>query len=251
MSHIYSVLTGVSSKLNTLFKDYAGEGRANTLSRVPDFAMIAVNRELIHNPGLATSPDVNLILKKPIVINTENDFNPIYLCVVENATTHIIDRIPIFVDRKGNQGPGIATIIGVPELLFKDFEYESTIKRLRELFLGILATDSKMKFEADPILLRLAKSTSIKVDTYDITMMLVVFACTYINIKSWYANSDAIGQDIDIEPDDIFYGMEDQLSDNIKANIAKALSKSSRSYNELRDSITSGKLIKEFLSPSK
>ena len=247
MSHIYSVLTGVSSKLNTLFKDYAGEGRANTLSKVPDFAMIAVTRALVHNPDLAVSSDANLILKKPIIINTEDDFNPIYVFMVENATTHIIDRIPIFVDRKGTQGPGIATIIGIPELLFNDFEYESTIKRLRSLFLDILATDTAMKFEADPILLRLSKSTSIKVDTYDITMMLAAFACTYINIRSWFANTDAVGNQVPIEASQIVKDMEN-LPDDIKTNLSRALGKYAKTYNELRDSITTGKLIKEFLT---
>ena len=104
-----------------------------------------------------------------------------------------------------------------------------------------------MKFEADPILLRLSKSTSIKVDTYDITMMLAAFACTYINIRSWFANTDAVGNQVPIEASQIVKDMEN-LPDDIKTNLSRALGKYAKTYNELRDSITTGKLIKEFLT---
>lgn len=248
MAHAYGILSAVNAKLNTLFKDYTNEARANTLSKVPDFMFVSVNRAIDASPDILIDPNVNATVSKPILAATGDDFAPVYMCIVGNINKPIIDKMPVFVDRKGNQGYGIAIVLGVPEILFTEsMTSDQAAVMLKDLYFRLLSMDPGMQFEVSPAIIRLYKSPKVFIPSYDITMTIAAIACININLRNWYFVNLPGGGD-PVEPKEALSAFTDkELTPEIKERLTKTFNKYAKNIGDLNSAVGNGRLLKSFM----
>lgn len=244
MAHIFDVLSTINGQLNILAKDYSGQGKARHLNCAPDFIAMVINRAIDTIPGILEDPEKNASIEKPTLGSTGDYYNPVYLAVVDNITTAIVDKVPVMVNYKDAHGPGTAYIVGVPKKLFSDeITPENSATILRNIYIPILNMDKEMEYSASPAIIMLHNDNRIKISTYDLTMMLVAIGCININIRNWYVTENG-------NPVDSSYAISafpEIKKDEIKESLIRVYEKHGKSINELRDSVANGKLVRVFM----
>lgn len=246
MAHIFDVLSTINGQLNILSKDYDGQGRARHLNNAPEFMLMAINRAIDCNPDIMIDSDANATIEKPVLGTTGDHYNPVYIAVVGNINTPVVDKVPIMVNYKDAHGPGTAYIIGVPKILFSS-DSDGAAALLRKIYLDVLSMDKEMEYSASPSILIIQDKPDINVKTYDLTMMLVAMACIHINLRNWYVDTDT-GKPVDPTVMlDAFPEFDQYKADEVKNGVFRTLTKYGKNINEIRDAVGNGKLVKLFL----
>lgn len=247
MAHIFDVMSTVNGQLNILAKDYAGQGPTRHLNNVPDFVIMAVNRAIDTNTSLLIESEKNASIEKPILGSTGDHYSPVYLGVVNNISTPIVDKVPIMANYKDAHGPGTAYIVGVPKKLFDPettAEEVSTI--LRNIYFPLLNMDKEMEYAASPATLIIHNKPGVNIKTYDLTMTLVAIGCMYVNVRNWFVTDT--GSPVDatlILP--AFPEFEKYNAKSVEDGIVRTLGKYGKNINDLRDAVANGKLVRVFM----
>ena len=247
MAHIFDVLSTINGQLNILAKDYMGQGKARHLNCAPDFVLMSINRAIDVNKELLIDSDKNASVEKPVLGSTGDHFNPVYLVVVSNIRSPIIDKVPVIVNYKEAHGPGTAYIVGVPKLLFEaDTDDEMAAKILRDIYFPVLDMDKEMEFKASPATLIIHDQAGVNIKTYDLTMVLVAIGCIYVNLRNWYVTDSGKP----ISPSHLFEAFpefDQYKAESVKEGIVLAFEKHGKNINEIRDAVASGKLVRVFM----
>lgn len=246
MAHIFDVLSTINGQLNILSKDYDGRGKARHLNNAPEFMLMAINRAIDSNPDIMIDKDHNATIEKPILGATGDHYNPVYIAVVGNINSPVVDKVPIMVDYKDAHGPGTAYIIGIPKILFSA-DSDKAAELLRKIYLPVLDMDKEMQYSASPSILIIQDKPGVDIKTYDLTMILVALACIHINLRNWYVETDN-GKPVDPSAMLVAFSEFDQYkADDAKNGVFRALTKYGKNINDIRDAVGNGKLVKLFL----
>lgn len=243
MAHIFDVLSTINGQLNILAKDYSGRGKAHRLNAAPEFVTMVINRAINIDPSLLKDQEKNVSIEKPTLGSTGDHFNPVYIAVVSNLTMPIVDKVPFMANYKDAHGPGTAYVVVVPKDMFGEETDTTDVGRmLKKIYLGILDMDPEMDYSANTGIIVFHDNDQAKINTYDLTMMLVAVTCININLRDWFAEnhrpvgpSYAVGAFPEIE------------SDEIKESLMRVCEKHGKSISEVRDAISNGNLVKVFM----
>ena len=244
MAHIFDILSTVNGQLNILTKDYNGQGRAHHLNSSPDFVVMAVNRAIDNNPDILINPEKSATIERPTLGSTGDYYNPVYIVVVDNIATPIVDKVPVMVNYKDAHGPGTAIVLGVPKYLFDpDCSSSDAASFLRKIYTKLLDMDKEMSYSASPAILMLHDHKDVNIPTYDVTMMLVALGCININLRNWYVSEN--GKPVD--PSHAVEAFPEIKSEELKQSLTRVLDKHCKNINEIRDAVGNGKLVRVFM----
>jgi len=248
MAHIFDLMSTVCGQINVLSDYYSGVDGVSirNLPHLPNFIVVSVNRAEDTMPWIVKDPKEVSNIDIVTILDTGDPFTPIYMCVADNITQAIVDKVPIMVNYKGNKGPGVGYVIVVPKMVFgTDIDVEETAKLFKNLYFTLLDLDPNMQFKAEPAILRLYNSQKIRIYTYDLTMILVALGMANINMRSLFVMEE------DRRPIDSFYTLSaftpEEMPDDVRSSIYYILDEFCTDMDKLRDSVGSGKMLRTLL----
>lgn len=248
MTHVINVMSTVNGQLNTISNWY-NNNKSNSLRNlpnVPNFLYVSTDRSIDFHPENKIDKDKDVDIYKAMLCDTGDNFNPAYLCVTTNIADIMVDKVPIYVSKSNDVGPGIAYVINVPEVLFSaDCEIEYSAEVLVNLYLTILSHDTNLKYKPEGPILSLSKDCRLKVPTYDLEMMLIALGYANINLINWYGvtNDAAIEQILSTSQFKDY-----PIPEDIKKGVVETLKRhATNKISSLKDSIANGSIILDAL----
>ena len=242
MAHIFDVMTALCGHLNVLSKHYWDNGSLRTINP-PPFLVLSISRAI----DTKNTKDIFVELKQgdPVIdvasiVDTGDNFNPLYVCVADNLKKTIIDRVPVIINYKDISGPGVGIIVILPRNLFysaTDVTYSA--KCLKDLYFELLSFDPIMQYKPDATMLRYSENKNSPIPTYDLTMAYAALGCANINLRNWFTINDK-----PLPAEYLFKGFDKgELDDATIKNISYTLNKNADKVGNLRDSIAKGDLL--------
>lgn len=246
MAHTFEVISSVCVQLNSLSKEYMGNGKARTMSKIMDSLCISVGRSISAINNIIIDKEKDAYVDKGIFANTGDKFHPVYVLSIKNIKKPFIDTITTTA-RTNDNNLVVGTVIGVPYMIFdENTSFNDVCKIIKDMYFQIVDMDRNMSFNANFALINFSNGTSkVRIPTYDLSMMLATVCCMYINIKSWFGNSDE--PDFRVPPKDMIDALDTKLSvDKIKGLI-NTINRHASGVNDIRDSLVSGSIVRDFL----
>ena len=183
---------------------------------------------------------------KGIFANNGDKFHPVYVLSIKNIKKTFIDTITTTA-RTNDNNLVVGTVIGVPYMIFdENTSFNDVCKIIKDMYFQIVDMDRNMSFNANFALINFSSgSTKVRVPTYDLSMMLATVCCMYINIKSWFGNSDE--PDFRVPPKDMIDALDTKLSDDKIKGLINTINRHASGVNDIRDSLVSGSIVRDFL----
>ena len=248
MAHIIDIMATVNGQLNLISKWFENKSGSllKSLPSIPNFVEVCIDRLVDLNPDVKIENDQDCEIYKVMLADTGDNYNPVYLVIVTNSKKVLIDKVPIYVNRGSETGPGVGYVVEVPEAMFlSNTDITDCATMLNDLYFGLLAYDSNMKYAPELDLIKFSKAEKLKIPTYDLEMIYVALGCAYINLRSWFGGNygnTAIDASYILAPFD-----DKEIPDNLKSGIIETLNKHCIKIGTLRDSIGDGSLIMDAL----
>ena len=246
MAHTFEVISSVCVQLNSLSKEYMGNGKARTMSKIMDSLCISVGRSISTINDIIIDKEKDAYVDKGIFANTGDKFHPVYVLSIKNIKKPFIDTITTTA-RTNDNNLVIGTVIGVPYMIFdENTSFNDVCKIIKDMYFQIVDMDRNMSFNANFALINFSNGTSkLRIPTYDLSMMLATVCCMYINIKSWFGNSDE--PDFRVPPKDMIDALDTKLSDDKIKGLINTINRHASGVNDIRDSLVSGSIVRDFL----
>lgn len=246
MAHTFEVVSSVCSQLNSLSKEYMGNGKARTMSRIMDSLCISVGRSISTIDDILIDKEKDAYVDKGIFANTGDKFHPVYVLSIKNIKKPFIDIITTTAKTNDNNLV-VGTVIGVPYMIFdEDTSFNDVCKIIKDMYFQIVDMDRNMSFNANFALINFSSGVSkVRIPTYDLSMMLATVCCMYINIRSWFSNSDE--PDFRVPPKDMINALDTKLSDDKIKGLINTINRHASGVNDIRDSLVSGSIVRDFL----
>lgn len=246
MAHIFEVISSVCVQLNSLSKEYMGNGKARTMSKIMDSLCISVGRSISTINDIIIDKEKDAYVDKGIFANTGDKFHPVYVLSIKNIKKPFIDTITTTA-RTNDNNLVVGTVIGVPYMIFdENTSFNDVCKIIKDMYFQIVDMDRNMSFNANFALINFSNGTSkVRIPTYDLSMMLATVCCMYINIKSWFGNSDE--PDFRVPPKDMIDALDTKLSDDKIKGLINTINRHASGVNDIRDSLVSGSIVRDFL----
>ena len=246
MAHMFNVMAALTGQLNVLSKYYINKQSVVRSITPPKFLTVAISRATDNRPReeILTNPeDENCcpVVDIASIVDTGDNFMPIYVCVVDNIKIPIVDRVPIIVNHNDITGPGVGIIVAVPMAMFKvdaSIKYSATV--LKEVYFALANMDPNVQYTIDSSMINYSESDKVRVSTYDLTMAYVALGCIYINLRSWYKGKNNRPLDAGY----VFDAFEDgELDETVIENISSTLNRNAKGIGVLRDAVANGELL--------
>ena len=246
MAHTFEVISSVCVQLNSLSKEYMGNGKARTMSKIMDSLCISVGRSISTINDIIIDKEKDAYVDKGIFANTGDKFHPVYVLSIKNIKKPFIDTITTTA-RTNDNNLVVGTVIGVPYMIFdENTSFNDVCKIIKDMYFQIVDMDRNMSFNANFALINFSNGTSkVRIPTYDLSMMLATVCCMYINIKSWFGNSDE--PDFRVPPKDMIDALDTKLSDDKIKGLINTINRHASGVNDIRDSLVSGSIVRDFL----
>lgn len=246
MAHTFEVISSVCVQLNSLSKEYMGNGKARTMSKIMDSLCISVGRSISAINDIIIDKEKDAYVDKGIFANTGDKFHPVYVLSIKNIKKPFIDTITTTA-RTNDNNLVVGTVIGVPYMIFdENTSFNDVCKIIKDMYFQIVDMDRNMSFNANFALINFSNGTSkLRIPTYDLSMMLATVCCMYINIKSWFGNSDE--PDFRVPPKDMIDALDTKLSDDKIKGLINTINRHASGVNDIRDSLVSGSIVRDFL----
>lgn len=246
MAHTFEVISSVCVQLNSLSKEYMGNGKARTMSKIMDSLCISVGRSISAIDDILIDKEKDAYVDKGIFANTGDKFHPVYVLSIKNIKKPFIDTITTTA-RTNDNNLVVGTVIGVPYMIFdENTSFNDVCKIIKDMYFQIVGMDRNMSFNANFALINFSSGTSkVRIPTYDLSMMLATVCCMYINIKSWFGNSDE--PDFRVPPKDMIDALDTKLSDDKIKGLINTINRHASGVNDIRDSLVSGSIVRDFL----
>lgn len=246
MAHTFEVISSVCVQLNSLSKEYMGNGKARTMPKIMDSLCISVGRSISTINDIIIDKEKDAYVDKGIFANTGDKFHPVYVLSIKNIKKPFIDTITTTA-RTNDNNLVVGTVIGVPYMIFdENTSFNDVCKIIKDMYFQIVDMDSNMSFNANFALINFSNGTSkVRIPTYDLSMMLATVCCMYINIKSWFGNSDE--PDFRVPPKDMIDALDTKLSDDKIKGLINTINRHASGVNDIRDSLVSGSIVRDFL----
>lgn len=246
MAHTFEVISSVCVQLNSLSKEYMGNGKARTMSKIMDSLCISVGRSISTINDIIIDKEKDAYVDKGIFANTGDKFHPVYVLSIKNIKKPFIDTITTTA-RTNDNNLVVGTVIGVPYMIFdENTSFNDVCKIIKDMYFQIVDMDRNMSFNANFALINFSNGTSkLRIPTYDLSMMLATVCCMYINIKSWFGNSDE--PDFRVPPKDMIDALDTKLSDDKIKGLINTINRHASGVNDIRDSLVSGSIVRDFL----
>ena len=246
MAHTFEVVSSVCSQLNSLSKEYMGNGKARTMSKIMDSLCISVGRSISTIDDILIDKEKDAYVDKGIFANTGDKFHPVYVLSIKNIKKPFIDTITTTAKTNDNNLV-VGTVIGVPYMIFdENTSFNDVCKIIKDMYFQIVDMDRNMSFNANFALINFSTGTSkVRIPTYDLSMMLATVCCMYINIRSWFSNSDEL--DSRVPPKDMINALDTKLSDDKIEGLINTINRHASGVNDIRDSLVSGSIVRDFL----
>lgn len=246
MAHTFEVISSVCVQLNSLSKEYMGNGKARTMSKIMDSLCISVGRSISAIDDILIDKEKDAYVDKGIFANTGDKFHPVYVLSIKNIKKPFIDTITTTA-RTNDNNLVVGTVIGVPYMIFdENTSFNDVCKIIKDMYFQIVDMDRNMCFNANFALINFSSGTSkVRIPTYDLSMMLATVCCMYINIKSWFGNSDE--PDFRVPPKDMIDALDTKLSDDKIKGLINTINRHASGVNDIRDSLVSGSIVRDFL----
>lgn len=246
MAHTFEVISSVCVQLNSLSKEYMGNGKARTMSKIMDSLCISVGRSISTINDIIIDKEKDAYVDKGIFANTGDKFHPVYVLSIKNIKKPFIDTITTTA-RTNDNNLVVGTVIGVPYMIFdENTSFNDVCKIIKDMYFQIVDMDRNMSFNANFALINFSNGTSkVRIPTYDLSMMLATVCCMYINIKSWFGNSDE--PDFRVPPKDMIDTLDTKLSDDKIKGLINTINRHASGVNDIRDSLVSGSIVRDFL----
>lgn len=246
MAHTFEVISSVCVQLNSLSKEYMGNCKARTMPKIMDSLCISVGRSISAINDIIIDKEKDAYVDKGIFANNGDKFHPVYVLSIKNIKKPFIDTITTTA-RTNDNNLVVGTVIGVPYMIFdENTSFNDVCKIIKDMYFQIVNMDSNMSFNADFALINFSNRTSkVRIPTYDLSMMLATVCCMYINIKSWFGNSDE--PDFRVPPKDMIDALDTKLSDDKIKGLINTINRHASGVNDIRDSLVSGSIVRDFL----
>lgn len=246
MAHTFEVISSVCVQLNSLSKEYMGNGKARTMPKIMDSLCISVGRSISAINDIIIDKEKDAYVDKGIFANTGDKFHPVYVLSIKNIKKPFIDTITTTA-RTNDNNLVVGTVIGVPYMIFdENTSFNDVCKIIKDMYFQIVDMDRNMSFNANFALINFSNGTSkVRIPTYDLSMMLATVCCMYINIKSWFGNSDE--PDFRVPPKDMIDALDTKLSDDKIKGLINTINRHASGVNDIRDSLVSGSIVRDFL----
>lgn len=245
MAHTFEVISSVCVQLNSLSKEYMGNGKARTMPKIMDSLCISVGRSISAINDIIIDKEKDAYVDKGIFANTGDKFHPVYVLSIKNINKPFIDKITTTA-RTSDNDLVVGTVIGVPYMIFEEnTSFNDVCKIIKDMYFQIVDMDRDMTFTANLSVLKFSDSTEVRVPTYDLSMVLAAICCMYINIKSWFSNSDET--DSRVPPEDMIESFDPNLPDEKIKKLVNTINRHAAGVNDIRDSLVSGSIVRDFL----
>lgn len=246
MAHTFEVISSVCVQLNSLSKEYMGNGKARTMPKIMDSLCISVGRSISSINDILIDKEKDAYVDKGIFANNGDKFHPVYVLSIKNIKKPFIDTITTTA-RTNDNNLVVGTVIGVPYMIFdENTSFNDVCKIIKDMYFQIVDMDRNMSFNANFALINFSSGTSkVRIPTYDLSMMLATVCCMYINIKSWFGNSDE--PDFRVPPKDMIDALDTKLSDDKIKGLINTINRHASGVNDIRDSLVSGSIVRDFL----
>ena len=246
MAHTFEVISSVCSQLNSLSKEYMGNSKDRTMSKIMDSLCISVGRSISAIDDIIIDKEKDAYVDKGIFANNGDKFHPVYVLSIKNIKKPFIDTITTTA-RTNDNNLVVGTVIGVPYMIFdENTSFNDVCKIIKDMYFQIVDMDRNMSFNANFALINFSSgSTKVRVPTYDLSMMLATVCWMYINIKSWVGKSDE--PDFRVPPKDMIDALDTKLSDDKIKGLINTINRHASGVNDIRDSLVSGSIVRDFL----
>ena len=84
MAHTFEVISSVCSQLNSLSKEYMGNSKARTMSKIMDSLCISVGRSISAIDDIIIDKEKDAYVDKGIFANNGDKFHPVYVLSIKN-----------------------------------------------------------------------------------------------------------------------------------------------------------------------
>ena len=242
MAHIFEIMSIVTSQINILTDYYGSSGRNSIrkLPTIPEHIYAAIDRYLMRHEDIIYDKNLPISTKVCTSTNCEDVFTNIYVCVINNITKPIIDKMTIYVDHKDQRGPGIGIFVGIPKIAFnQDYNAPDSSQLLRDIYTGLLELDVDMQFKPSIHVIRVANDKRIDIHSYDIQMNYSALCFMNVIMKNWFGNNAK-----DIEEYTLCSFDNNELPEKKKKKVIDIVNKFGISISTVRDSIEKGTLMK-------
>jgi hypothetical protein len=247
MAHTFEIMSSVCGQLNSLSKDYMGNGKARTMSKIMDSLCISVGRSIASIDDILIDKEKEAYVDKGIFASTGDKFHPVYVLSIKNIKKPFIDRITTMA-RTSDNDLVVGMVIGVPYMIFdENTSFNDVCKIIKDMYFQILDTDKYMSFTANFGVIKFSDSSKVRVPTYDLSMVLAAVCCMYVNIKSWFSNNSDDSSSSRVPPEDMINALDTKLSEEKIKGLVNTINRHAAGVNDIRDSLISGSIIRDFL----
>ena len=250
MAHVFDVMVALNGYLNRLYQHYTTKANVRTINP-PKFLITTISREIDNriSEDILVNKDAGYpIVDLASIVDTGDNFNPIYIAPASNMKKAIVDRVPLMINHKDECGPDVGYVIIVPNDIFTTDDINYTARVLRDLYFDIVNYDPNLSFKVDASMIQHSENPKMYISTYDITMAYAALAFAVINLKTWYVSWESNNKN---EPVSASYLMntftDEEVSEDKKKNIVEVLDKYAIRIGSLRDAIGNGDLTLEIL----
>lgn len=256
MAHILDIMSTIGRQLTALndyYNNGDGKGLIRTIPNCPEFIYVVVDRAVGSDRKLLEDPSSAITIEKTIKINLDKtNSDCVYLCVTTNTTGPIVDKVPVFADKNGSSGYGTGYIICVPKSMFVGDDEKVSIKMLRTLYFDLLKMDPLMEYAAGPGVIRFSNSKEVKISSYDLTLCVVAIVFMYHNARRWFNIPVGNGNFSSIKPSYVLDTFtEKELTAENRQALSRVMEVYNTNYDDIKNGIASGKLLKLFMYPKK
>lgn len=247
MAHTFEIMSSVCGQLNSLSKEYMGNGKARTMSKIMDSLCVSVGRSIASINDILIDEKKDAYVDKGIFASTSDKFHPVYILSIKNIKKPFIDTITTTA-RTSDNDLVIGTVIGVPYIIFdENTDFNDVCKIIKDMYFQILDMDKHMSFNANFGVIKFSDSTKVRVPTYDLSMVLAAVCCMYVNIKSWFSNNSEDSGSSRVPPEDMIDAFESKLSEDKIKGLVNTINRHASGVNDIRDSLISGSIVRDFL----
>lgn len=244
MAHIFDVMVALNGQMNVLSNHYLEKRGSVRTIEPPKFLNVAISRAIENRPKeeVFTDPENDSpIINLTSMVDTGDNFNPLYVCVAENIKIPIIDKIPVIINHKDQSGPGVAIVVVLPmEIFGYSTPVEYNAKMLFKIYSQLANMDPNNKYKIDASIIRYSENSKIPVPTYDLTMAYVALGCVYINLRTWYKTNNKKPISASYIADAFEEG---EMDEDTLSNITTTLNRNAKTVGTLRDSVATGDLL--------
>ena len=149
MAHTFEVISSVCSQLNSLSKEYMGNCKARTMSKIMDSLCISVGRSISAIDDIIIDKEKDAYVDKGIFANNGDKFHPVYVLSIKNIKKPFIDTITTTA-RTNDNNLVVGTVIGVPYMIFdENTSFNDVCKIIKDMYFQIVDMDRNMSFNAN------------------------------------------------------------------------------------------------------